>query len=499
MTPGMQAEIQTFTYHHYAASESFHNKSALTPGHLNNQVQENTSLLKTQTQPHVATTDIWNFSPTSQLSMMNSSSIQIKEILILITEMLIKSTEENTVSTNDYTNTLRNFLENFTRSDSYVFERTLNDYNCKNISECKNAKSSLRGYFSTFIRYSNATQGVTYPDKIHKQLTSIIITVIIIVGTVTNVMSILVLIQKSFRTTAMSFYLITLAVVDTLVLYFGPGYYTLTYVSVHTPSSDAECIIFRFMVVFLKQVSAWTTVNLGLERTTAVMCSLSCTEWFTKLKAANYLIIHVLILLMLNIQTFWMYGFVNKFGVCMYAERWYHINVHIWPIVELVLYAVLPIIMLIVCNSVICGTLYRLHLLQNSHVSTTDAPAKLRRTILVLFTLTIAFIVTTLPHSCASMYIFSGETVNAFLHKLASILISLQYVNYACKFFLYCICGSKFRRELLALCKCCRVPQVESEDEKAEKAVVVGTKSQPLVLLPNKKNTILHGYLYLKP
>ena len=232
-------------------------------------------------------------------------------------------------------------------------------------------------------------------------------------------------------------------------------------------STDAECNILKFILLFLKELSAWVIVNLTLERATAVMFPLHCKEWFTKLKAANFLVINVLILLLLNIHAFWIYGFVKKYGTCIHEEGWRDTYTHIWPYVGIVLYAVLPFTILIVCNSMICGTLCRAHGWQKSGLSTTVDQTKLSPTILVLLTLSLTFIITTLPRACLSMYIFSvfgGVAPTSTLHTLLLLLISVQSINYACHLFLYVISGSKFRTELSVMCKSCSVSTVENED-----------------------------------
>ena len=275
---------------------------------------------------------------------------------------------------------------------------------------------------------------------------------IIFIGTITNVLSIIVLLRKSFRKTTMSLYLITLAVADTFVLYCDAGQIVLRHLKLYVASSNAECKITRFLAIFPKQLSSWIIVNLTLERTAAVLFPLHCKEWFTRLKAANFLLINVLILLMLNVQILWTTAFDGN--MCMYQIN-LDIMSFIWPKVEVMIYSILPSIILIVCNTMICVKMYKSYLLRNSEDSTSADDTKLRRTIIVLLTLTFVFFVTTFPAVSISLFSYTASTIDYVINTLNPIFMCLQCINYACNFFLYCISGSKFRNELVAMCTIC--------------------------------------------
>ena len=75
---------------------------------------------------------------------------------------------------------------------------------------------------------------------------------------------------------------------------------------------------------------------------------------------------------------------------------------------------------------------------------------KLKKTIMILFCISAVFVIATLPLWLAVVTDMELHEYDA-RRAVFTCLVMLRNMHYACNFFLYCLTGTKFRNELLAI------------------------------------------------
>ena len=120
-------------------------------------------------------------------------------------------------------------------------------------------------------------------------------------------------------------------------------------------------------------------------------------------------------------------------------------------IMDTVLYAIVPIVVMLLANAAI---IYKLMYIKYKGISQTNqsvSKSSTRGSVMVV-TISLAFIILTSPRAVDSGFKFQFS-VNPFTRLF---IISMQYLNNAINGILYCIFGEKFRNELLKIISCCR-------------------------------------------
>ena len=120
--------------------------------------------------------------------------------------------------------------------------------------------------------------------------------ILIVVGTIGNILSFAVMLRKKIRESTTSLYLCVLAIVDTAVLYTGllRNYIANSYGYYIIDSSQFSCKFVLFILHGLQQFDSWVLVNIALERVCAVFVPHKVKEIFTKKFATVSLIIQAL-------------------------------------------------------------------------------------------------------------------------------------------------------------------------------------------------------------
>ncbi|KAK2170559.1 hypothetical protein LSH36_2g10077 [Paralvinella palmiformis] len=278
--------------------------------------------------------------------------------------------------------------------------------------------------------------------------------VIIIFGTIGNLLSGLVMMRKSLQRHTTSLYLIVLAVVDTAVLYTGLLRYwirALYGLDIRT-LSVAGCKIHTFLVYFLVHFEAWILVWVAFERLVAVYVPHRAKQAFTKKSAAVQLAVTAAALMTLDAHFFWTQSIVST--VCYLSDVKYEYFVRkIWSWIDFVIASLAPFVLMLSINVAIIGRLVHMKRVRSQNV-TVDVNTRMSSMTAILITVNFTFFVTTAPITIyiGTQNIWWDRVYNPqeeAQHELqwASVNVA-AYTNFAINFILYCLSGPTFRREL---------------------------------------------------
>lgn len=129
---------------------------------------------------------------------------------------------------------------------------------------------------------------IIYAEKsISKSIVTYLFPLVVLLGTIGNVMSFIVLMRRRMRTTSVYFFLMVLAVADTLVLYisaFKTWIREITEWELMVYNNFA-CQTVVFLMLFSQHMAAWTVVLVTVDRFIAVWFPLRATSWCTVKRA----------------------------------------------------------------------------------------------------------------------------------------------------------------------------------------------------------------------
>ena len=290
---------------------------------------------------------------------------------------------------------------------------------------------------------------------------------LISVGTIGNVLTVIVLLRKPFRHTTMCFYLICLTIMDTSILYIVvlPQYLSTFNLTTFSLLSDFSCKVSKFLVHYLSHVDSWIIVCVTSERFAAVFFPLRFKDWFTKCHAAVLLGFIVLLLAIVDVHFFWTFQLsyvlkTQKNNVTMVylkciptLKEHVHFMRRIWVWIDMSLFSLMPFTIIIIANTAICIKLLKSHITrQQTTITQSQTTLRLTRTVIILIVISAVFITTTLP---ITVWHFLGIDYTVphgyWAAPIRVGLVMLQYVNNTFNFALYCLTGSQFRMELVKM------------------------------------------------
>jgi hypothetical protein len=134
--------------------------------------------------------------------------------------------------------------------------------------------------------------------------------IMIIFGTISNILSIIVLTRKKLRKSSTFFYLACLSAIDLTVVYlFCINFITYYHLNIDLQSKHVIlCKFFAFSIYFLPQYSAWTCAAVSIDRVIGVIFTIhgryaaTAKRWNTPLRARNIVFIIGTCLFLLNLQ-----------------------------------------------------------------------------------------------------------------------------------------------------------------------------------------------------
>ena len=276
--------------------------------------------------------------------------------------------------------------------------------------------------------------------------------VLIIIGTILNLLTFIILCRTSFRNTHKRptlHYMRAIALLDIFILYgWNLDHYLEGTFGIKLDSySVVSCKFFTFINYFTYQVSAWLRVLICFDRYLSL--SRLHRTWFNVSK-------NVLIIIGVTIIVSILINFHFLPFVCYYEnervilDSLYYMVYPMWDHVNLIIYNCLPFLLMIIFNS---GVIYHLILLRRISTIGKNSRIQHRAISATLLVTTCLFFLMTTPVSIAYAY-FSDAHQN-ILYALHSILTTYHVLGFP----IYFLTFAEFRREFLKLrtsCDCRR-------------------------------------------
>ncbi|XP_025077658.1 FMRFamide receptor-like [Pomacea canaliculata] len=325
------------------------------------------------------------------------------------------------------------------------------------------------------------------------RLLSVFPPVLLAVGTCGNALSIAVLSGSSMRRSNAALYLIVLAVVDTMVLYTG----LLRLWLLHLTDVDIRefstfmCKFHTWIVYVTLDASVWILVAFTFERLISVCLphdvKRHCNE------QTSCVVLSVIAVVLMAINSHFIYGlgieYTNTNVIVHNAldhnsqvitvphctplgKEYKEFHDMIWHWIDLCIFSLLPLSLIVVCNSVIiikiCESRRKARRIVPSVALSTHPDVQADDTTsrqvssmtAILMTLNLVLLLTTMPISAFNIVTpyfkpvldESSEQydpkVTAQFRLAWAIFNMLMYTNNSINFLLYCVSGTRFREEL---------------------------------------------------
>ena len=332
--------------------------------------------------------------------------------------------------------------------------------------------------------------GYMYPSKL---LRAYVPPMLLIIGTLGNILSFLVLIRKRKST---YLYLAVLAVFDLLVLYVGlMGLWIAEFTVDLQDTSNWLCKAVNYLGYVSSDCSVWIIIAVTFERFVTVCFPLKATR-ICKRSRAKIIISAIIvsicalnfpIILAVELQTSEQSR--ANLASCRAMEGYETLVNVVWPWVDAAVYSIVPFILLITLNSFIIRECASALKLRRSLQSQSPSPSSSRRgsrpssnnckrnpmsrnskekkrLMMTLLAVSFTFLITALPMNILQILTaFYGVKNHSDLESYSlhfaeftlarTVAILLMYVNHTVNVFYYCVNGSKFRRELTHLITRC--------------------------------------------
>lgn len=298
--------------------------------------------------------------------------------------------------------------------------------------------------------------------------------ILIILGTIGNALSIIILLRPRFRKWSSTVYLVGLSVADLAVLYIGllRQWVKYSFGKDIRSVSTVLCKTHWWLLYTTTDVSVWILTAITVERLLGTACPYKSKVMCTPTRAK--VVIAVISICALTINSHLIYGVGHDYNAvgngtddlyCVpLTDSYKHFFYKIWTWVDLCKFSLVPFLVLSTGNICILVRLVSINRKLKSHNSSSTSLATSMTSSTtssmsgLLIGLNCVFIVCTLP---VCVYLI-GETywipqdipisVRRMDHWWAFVNM-LMYISNSSNFILYCITGSRFRNEVKKLFK----------------------------------------------
>ena len=260
------------------------------------------------------------------------------------------------------------------------------------------------------------------------------------VGTVGNVLTMVIMRRKTFAKNTHSLFLTCLAAIDICILYtcLLPDTVTQAMRAPHLARSEFACRANWYIMIVLTNISSWLLVVLSIERVISVWLPFRAKQLCTKRTAVVAVAVIAITLSAFNVVLV-LYRFsMPEPGVCYSAHGF-------WAWVNSVVYSFGPGSIMIVCSTSVIVKLWILP-------STAGKSRKISGNVIMMIALNLSFLATTSP----VVILFATTDITDQLSAgdgrafvVVSVVQMLFYANSGVNFFLYALSGPQFRREAL--------------------------------------------------
>ncbi|CAF3657013.1 unnamed protein product [Rotaria socialis] len=351
----------------------------------------------------------------------------------------------------------------------------LQKYNDMNITEAisyfwlpSQHDSAMDNVFEQFINSSTA-KSLNY-SSIHRiviRFFSLYALALVIIGTLGNLITIIILCRPSLRRYVTMRYLVAVSVCDIISLYGWNlnNFYKFSISSRRTNLEEislVHCRVVSYLTFVGLQLSSWHLAAVSLDR----CCSLYFLTWkqtYGKLSRTKYHIgILAIVCLLLNSHILFLNGYRDgppHYKVECYKRRTNPFYIFPqWERIHLILYNLCPFSIMLLCNIYIIFVTVRSARIRtsipapSSRKCSRPSIARHRQLSLMLILITFVFVLLTLP-SCIYFVFFRHRMSpkkysRNHRHMIQICLSSIQFTSHAINFFLYCFSGTNFRTEL---------------------------------------------------
>ena len=292
--------------------------------------------------------------------------------------------------------------------------------------------------------------------------------VIIIVGTIGNVLTLIAVTNRHCRKSSFTVYLAAMAITDTAYLYSAALFGWLTRVFHFSSFWNLVCKVTCFLTILTSHSSSWLIAALTVER-------MFCMYFPHKTKAAcvprtGYIVVGTIIGVLLLMDAHLLYA-IQKNDVtnnntiliglpCEIVVPGYetvYANVFAW--IDFGLYFLLPIFVIVIANSATVVAVLRRKTVTAALTTVNSNRVKRNRHLLIItFLFSFAFIIFLSPVvifgvAMPDIYFFESPYFlqiddNVIYYIIWASLCIWSFISHAVNFFLYVLSGERFRQEL---------------------------------------------------
>lgn len=198
--------------------------------------------------------------------------------------------------------------------------------------------------------------------RLHKQLLLYIPPVLLLLGSVGNVLSLVILTRPAMRKYSAYVYLAVLAAADTLVLYVGLMRLWVGQLTGHDlrDATDWTCRLVSVVGYTVSDYSGWLIIAVTLERYVAVCHPLATSIGGSqRVKTVVTLVGLLVVLAAINAHFLWTVRLVEftydnaTMSVCAGAHSYDVLVADVWPWVDAAIYSFVPFLVILVLNTLI--------------------------------------------------------------------------------------------------------------------------------------------------
>ena len=323
-------------------------------------------------------------------------------------------------------------------------------------------------------KYLSAKSTPTYKNMVWRvadSLSLFILPLVILVGTILNMLSIRTLRHPSISKTTTAFLLVSLALADTLSLYTYTFKHCLeSFIHTFTKVSNTyiNCKVYNYASYAIRSASGWILVIVTLERCIMMAKPHHASFICTKKNAGIVLLVVFSCICVLSIPLEWyssvQYKIVfdennTKFDIYIFCT--FRKTYDIW--FDIFVRSIVPFALMFCGNLIIIGFLYRLLQSRKKLIKNKNTHCWVDQLIflaVLLLSASLTFLVLNLPfivfmiiqamfqQFIRSQYDTHDEYISSnYLFLICSVL--LESVNNSFNFFIYCISGKHFRNKFL--------------------------------------------------
>lgn len=310
--------------------------------------------------------------------------------------------------------------------------------------------------------------------------------ILILLGTVGNILTALVIIRNFRKLSSTTVYLLTLAFTDTLFLYNEPLTHFVKSVNgldLHS-ITDGGCKISVFLTFSSFHISAWVLVAVTVERVLSVIFPYKVKRRCTRRNAFVVTVLIVVVISVMDSHT--LYGFrilssnmYNGLSNCTPGyEEYFMFYKNQWFWIHFIVGFAIPFVSIAVGNTLVIHGLVKMRRrqkwmdkqVQNGHLSHGRHHTHHAKSLMIILVLlnTIFFI----SQTPLAIYLVYFPYFVEGLNKIAcsdfqtymiekekfrfweAIVANFGYLNASLNFVLYVVSGSRFRREIVFLLTC---------------------------------------------